>query len=784
MLTTRPRWLVSDKFCFISVTASSADNAEELKKRLQEQQKQKKKNHYRKTSLPSHLDLDGEQAGASSSSRHRHTDPGLSLPLRHVAQDSGITEEGEVSPDGPYLAPLPALPRSKSSGDASPLCRAGSSSPPRTNSGSSADQAPAVDGKSGTGDSSDSGTSMSLMSNGDNSGGSIPSVGASGDGPHPMIKSGSGEIAELLSHMDQDHTPTSQSRNSLEDELAGFAGAMVRQNGAGSRYSCAVTGVDSHQSGSREGTADRTVMRSLSDGQAVGLHGDIHDGLLRSDTPDPPSLPPRTYRIQPAPPLPPRHHRQDKDAPPLPPRNNTDKTHRKRPLQTAEPAVPPERSQSLELPPPPLPPRTYSPIHMSPQDGERSGGSSAEGFAVSDSPNHHHFHDSPSTSNDSGNTSREDDPSMSSWRPVVAGHHPQSRHSVAEVERTGRTRDPLSAHNLGLTNQARDRNSLPVMANNTGNLHAVDATGSGGIVPPHPHPKLTRMGAVERRPLVSSISEQSGQSAEVFRSKGRGVDGLVSPHSPEPGSTASIPPRLQPRSRNMSEEEQRQHWQQINQHLHDWTRRNIRSDSPHNNGAPGGPHVCSEDRRVPCFECDNERILDGAGLGSPGASQAVGGPGGPPSHSPPLPEDRGDGREGRSRNSVASNSSGHTHGPLPPIPAAARQPQPPPPPTSQSQQRNNDSQSRGTDGKCLRTSLCICSTFTDFGENVIIVVIIHHHVSSCCFVGTINCNTTHSISSSLHRLASILLLFSKTVFYSTEMHFESGLNILTSVRLF
>ncbi|XP_052812526.1 E3 ubiquitin-protein ligase HECW2-like isoform X2 [Mya arenaria] len=82
--------------------------------------------------------------------------------------------------------------------------------------------------------------------------------------------------------------------------------------------------------------------------------------------PRPPDLPPRTYK---APPLPPRQ--KSNEAPPLPPR---DKPHFSMQASSHTVTTPTSPSRSIEsldfvnlnpMIPPPLPPRTYSPVHMS-----------------------------------------------------------------------------------------------------------------------------------------------------------------------------------------------------------------------------------------------------------------------------------------------------------------------------------------------------------------------------------------------------------------------------------
>ena len=658
----------------------------------------KKKNHHRKTSLPAHLEVAATHLHShtcSSGPRHRHTDPGLSPTTLMFARDAGITEETVGSSDQP-VAPLPrskSMVETESHSSVSGIESVGPMhrSVVATVSSDSSGGASSTEVKGLAGDSSDSGTSMSLVSNGENSGGSIPPVEPDPTSEQQLVESVSGEIAELLRHLDQ----PALSPSSKDGEDRGVVG-LGHQNGEHGEY----VGEDQAGDGlggsfsDRDGAVGGDIVSSR--GQP-GTGWSDSGGLVRGETPDPPSLPPRTYREQPAPPLPPRKHRHDKDAPPLPPRSNTDKAHRKRP--TAETVVPPERTHSLELAPPPLPPRTYSPIHMGggshspgsavpgPQvaEGERSGGNSAEGFTPSvnsDSSHHLHSGDSPSTSNDSGNASREEDPAVLAWRPPLAAQQPQSRHSVAEVERT-RARDPLLAQNLGLTNQARERNSLPVMTDHSPNLHTVDAGGCGITPPVRPHPKLTRAGAVDGRhaPLVTSISEQTpsppqNHAAELRRLKGRSVDAAA---QPEPGGTASIPPRLQPRAKLLSEEERQQQWQQINQQLQIWTRRQReRADSPRHEAVHSHGHETGDDRRVPCTECEAGRLADVSVISSvsPSTSQSGMGPLPPSPQAAVSPGDVADGREARMRISVAS-SGGHSRddsAPPPPVPVSSRPP--------------------------------------------------------------------------------------------------------------
>ena len=90
---------------------------------------------------------------------------------------------------------------------------------------------------------------------------------------------------------------------------------------------------------------------------------------------DPPDVPPRTYR---APPLPPRHRHSDihrlEEPPPLPPRIEKERTSSHSGVAPTSPCHTFENVTFADaLSPPPLPPRTYSPIHMQSGDGGASG---------------------------------------------------------------------------------------------------------------------------------------------------------------------------------------------------------------------------------------------------------------------------------------------------------------------------------------------------------------------------------------------------------------------------
>lgn len=657
---------------------------------------ERKKNHQRKTSLPAHLNLVSGQTHVSGH-RHRHTDPGLPS-ARNVSRDSGITEEVSDTCDTAISqmtkskvlrseAEQETLSVQDSFDQSSPsACAVPNSGNGRTKIAANNGAGPS--GVTGTAlhnqtDSSDSGTSMSLISSGDNSGGSIPQAGPgftsalqSAEEEEPrdreeVLRSGDGRLSvnngcdSLNGIM---HRSTSGDIHSSINHSGGLGPNGRQQESQVHSQVAAIIGLP----GGREGGA--AVVSSMG-GQTVVNRTD-QGGALRGCTPDPPSLPPRTYKEQPAPPLPPRHHRREKEAPPLPPRHNSEKVHRKR---QAEP-VPMERTMSLDLPPPPLPPRTYSPIHMA--SGSHSPGSaipssqvpdggSSEGFApISHCDNSHHHHvsfESPSTSNESASTSREDDSMDALSRSQVGCQHPQSRHSVAELERT-RGRDPLLAQNLGLINQARERNSLPVLTDNSPSLH------SGGITPPvRPHPRLVRTSAMDQSlghrpqpPLVSSISEQTPPTAhehtELQRLRGRSVDAVSSEQGGmTPSSSTVMPPRLQPRVR-MSEEERQQQWQQINQQLQLWTRRQKkRVESPQLDAHGHSPGPDSDEMTMSFNECESSH-LEAPTLPSSMSSPHISAQSAHGAHSPLASGQQGlddmlDGREGRMRSSVASSNS-------------------------------------------------------------------------------------------------------------------------------
>lgn len=113
--------------------------------------------------------------------------------------------------------------------------------------------------------------------------------------------------------------------------------------------------------------------------ESVSLHLPVADEEIS----EPPDLPPRTYK---APPLPPRN--RSTEAPPLPPR--AEKPHLS--MQTSShsvttPTSPARSVESLDfvnllppLEPPPLPPRSYTPINMS---GVERGAESESGGSIS-----------------------------------------------------------------------------------------------------------------------------------------------------------------------------------------------------------------------------------------------------------------------------------------------------------------------------------------------------------------------------------------------------------------
>lgn len=126
-------------------------------------------------------------------------------------------------------------------------------------------------------------------------------------------------------------------------------------------------------------TSIPSVSSPLKEAPAVLDNVTLHLPDAEEDSPTPPDLPPRTYK---APPLPPRN--RSNEAPPLPPREKQHISMQTSTHSVTTPTSPARSVESLDFvninpeQPPPLPPRTYSPVHMSGVDRgqeSESGGS-------------------------------------------------------------------------------------------------------------------------------------------------------------------------------------------------------------------------------------------------------------------------------------------------------------------------------------------------------------------------------------------------------------------------
>ena len=189
-----------------------------------------------------------------------------------------------------------------------------------------------------------------------------------------------------------------------------------------------------------------------------------------------PILPPRTHKdqIDVIPPLPPKKNfprlfsMAVDDAPPLPPKKSREKiSQRINPVSLSSISPPDPANSSMS--PPPLPPRTYSPIHLtkcvrtrlSPADDNGPAGvRGAEGSVPSLSSLHSDIDDANKSVSVAWDVGRAAATSGCAWHAASAGQRPPCRRNAAGTEVcVGGSQRPLSG--LNFPNTARDRNSLP-----------------------------------------------------------------------------------------------------------------------------------------------------------------------------------------------------------------------------------------------------------------------------------------------------------------------------------
>ena len=363
-------------------------------------------------------------------------------------------------------------------------------------------------------DNSDSGTSMSVVSSSDNSGGSIP--------PNCGDLSAS-QISHLMSAEDLLNC------NSDIDNNDSLIASSLTQNGQTA---------NSLQESSENCESPLALDMSV---QSAGLV--FPPGGILSDAP---ILPPRTYKIN-APPLPPRVYK--KPAPPIPPRHTNERQKRK-PMTQSMSINSDQIRNSLE-PPPPLPPRTYSPIEFG--DTSDSGGSIPQ---VSDLP-------------DDGAANREQE--LFPWGPPTTSNtcSPNSSHPSNS---TNTQPPPLVARQYSKDSSSNSSSHLVLVP-----LNEAEQSSSG--LPSHP-PAILSAPRIDSTPgsrgslALSTISEPStsaSNQADKYKLKRRSVDGQLSQLA-QLDSESSNPPQLMPRNRQISNEERQKNRHQISKQLENWTR--------------------------------------------------------------------------------------------------------------------------------------------------------------------------------------------------------------------
>ena len=562
-----------------------------------------KKNHQRKTSLPVDLSVN-TPPHSSGHARQRHTDPGL------------VDHENNTSPA------LTKVQKDKTGGSNAGR-DVGCASPqnladvPNIVCGSCHNQT----------DSSDSGTSLSLVSSSDNSGGSLTYTTSTAN------------------------STVSERDSQLGEESSGTETGSVCPS-TGDLSDTLTLSVDGHSETDREVENLTTGSGAFSSMNASTCDSDFKSptSVVKREGSEPPCLPPKTYIGKSrAPPRPPRTYSHDsQDAPPLPPRKVADKSGNRSPLCSAVSA--PDSlaltEDAQDLAPPPLPPRTYSPINISTNasagtltlssqddDADRISFNSLEAFAGSRENSNSEIMQILNTENrlTPGATSTRDRLS-----PLAGRSGQQAGSSTSQGGLTGtqevfpwgqnsstgsspvrtcaRTKvDPrrlsssAASHTNLQLNQPRTRNSLPTLSDQLALIPSIESVVSQ---PSHkPHPKVRRLNAVDSSisPVPSDASSASPLHSE-HSSRQTSLDSISPQHTTSlPEVSSPPPPRLQPRSRILSEEEKQQNRQHIAQHLQMWTQKQReKSGSPKRDcDSPGGMAAAVSG----CDDCDSVNSL-------------------------------------------------------------------------------------------------------------------------------------------------------------------------------
>ncbi|BFZ01841.1 hypothetical protein BsWGS_04881 [Bradybaena similaris] len=301
----------------------------------------------RQASLPSALTWVEDGTPRASNIRHRHTDPGLAVAeaLNLLSPRGVISEEQE---DGELGSPAESVVKTKKK-------KTAANNKQTSGSGTVVEVFREADSSSLNSDvhftsnpetpldSSDSGTSVSVTSSCENSGGSIPS----GIVVQSVYKPLHIEATEASQSLNQTVQPSSVQHDCDKTDIIVPAIA----NGQ-------IASGDTLSGHSHLSDLDMSV-------QSAGLEYSLPG--LRIDAP---TLPPRTYKAA-APPVPPRIIKAS--APPIPPRQAIDKPKHKGT----------EHARSALEPPPPLPPRTYSPVEFRDTGVEVADGAGMAGSQAS-----------------------------------------------------------------------------------------------------------------------------------------------------------------------------------------------------------------------------------------------------------------------------------------------------------------------------------------------------------------------------------------------------------------
>ncbi|VDI22521.1 E3 ubiquitin-protein ligase HECW2 [Mytilus galloprovincialis] len=350
----------------------------------------------------------------------------------------------------------------------------------------------------------------------------------------------------------------------------------------------------------------------------------------------PPTLPPRTYK---APPLPPRS--RNSDAPPLPPRT---------PERTLEKPTFPKSSvspvgisdgHSLELPPPPLPPRTYSPISLTSNSDELSLPALAEAAVEEETKDSFDSTEAFLGSNDScGSEGAVGGPvkvKNESPHNIIRTKHGSlkgggSTHKVEIArastidnsncdlvvkQKTRKTHSDPTKNDTSSTSDINLSDSSRNLFAQLSSLPSIDSVVSVSQCKRNSH-------SVECSPRsspVSVITSYSDSVTDKTRHKHKHSDRTykqsdsvhATPIRPacDRSSVSASPPRIVPRTRMLSEEEKQQNRQHIVQQLQQWTEKQKHKSKAESNSGQDSSFSGCENSSV-----SNETLENVSGMSS------------------------------------------------------------------------------------------------------------------------------------------------------------------------